>query len=41
MTTFLHHGDLPDDLDLGSVVAVDSEAMGLRFRRDDLTVVQL
>jgi ribonuclease D len=41
MTTFLHHGDLPDDLDLGSIVAVDSEAMGLRFRRDDLTVVQL
>jgi ribonuclease D len=41
MTTFLHHGDLPDGLDLGSVVAVDSEAMGLRFRRDDLTVVQL
>ncbi len=41
MTTFLHHGDLPDDLDLGAVVAVDSEAMGLRFRRDDLTVVQL
>jgi len=41
MTIFLHHGDLPDGLDLGSVVAVDSEAMGLRFRRDDLTVVQL
>jgi ribonuclease D len=41
MTTFLHHGDLPDDLDLGSIVAVDSEAMGLRFRRDDQTVVQL
>jgi ribonuclease D len=41
MTTFLHHGDLPDDLDLGLIVAVDSEAMGLRFRRDDLTVVQL
>jgi ribonuclease D len=41
MTTFLHHGDLPDDLDLGPIVAVDSEAMGLRFRRDDLTVVQL
>jgi len=41
MTTFLHHGDLPGDLDLGPVVAVDSEAMGLRFRRDDLTVVQL
>jgi ribonuclease D len=41
MTTFLHHGDLPDGLDLGPEVAVDSEAMGLRYRRDDLTVVQL
>lgn len=41
MTVFLHEGDLPDDLDLGSVVAVDSETMGLRFRRDPLCVVQL
>ncbi len=41
MTNFLHQGDLPDGLDLGPSVAVDSEAMGLRFRRDDLTVVQL
>lgn len=41
MTTFLHQGDLPDDLDLGPVVAVDSETMGLRFRRDPLCVVQL
>jgi ribonuclease D len=41
MTNHLHIGDLPDGLDLGPMVAVDSEAMGLRFRRDDLTVVQL
>ena len=41
MTTFLHEGDLPDSLDLGPVVAVDSETMGLRFRRDPLCVVQL
>jgi len=41
MTVFLHEGDLPDDLDLGPVVAVDSETMGLRFRRDPLCVVQL
>jgi ribonuclease D len=41
MTVHLHEGDLPDDLDLGSVVAVDSETMGLRFRRDPLCVVQL
>lgn len=41
MTTFLHQGDLPDGLDLGPAVAVDSETMGLRFRRDPLCVVQL
>ncbi len=41
MTTFFHDGDLPADLDLGATVAVDSETMGLRFRRDPLCVVQL
>jgi len=41
MTIFFHDGDLPADLDLGPVVAVDSETMGLRFRRDPLCVVQL
>ncbi len=41
MTNFLHQGDLPDGLDFGASVAVDSEAMGLRLGRDDLTVVQL
>ncbi len=41
MTVFLHEGDLPDSLDLGSVVAIDSETMGLRHGRDDLCVVQL
>lgn len=41
MTTFFHEGDLPDDLDLGPAVAVDSETMGLRYRRDPLCVVQL
>lgn len=41
MTTFFHEGDLPDDLDLGAVVAIDSETMGLRYRRDPLCVVQL
>jgi ribonuclease D len=41
MTIFLHEGDLPDDVDFGAAVAVDSEAMGLRIGRDDLCVVQL
>jgi len=37
----LHKGDLPDGVDLGRVVAVDTEAMGLNPHRDDLCVVQL
>ena len=37
----LHHGDLPDGLDLGPVVAVDTESMGLDWARDRLCVVQL
>ncbi|MDI7775874.1 ribonuclease D [Asticcacaulis sp. EMRT-3] len=41
MTIFYHEGDLPDGLDLGASVAIDSETMGLRFRRDELCVVQL
>ena len=41
MTVFLHEGDLPAGLDLGPEVAIDSETMGLRFRRDPLCVVQL
>ncbi len=41
MTIHVHDGDLPEGLSFGSSVAVDSEAMGLRFRRDPLTLVQL
>ena len=41
MTIDLHQGDLPDGLDLGGVVAVDSETMGLHPERDRLCVVQL
>ena len=41
MTITLHKGDLPDGLDLGPVVAVDTEAMGLNPYRDKLCVVQL
>ena len=40
-TINLHVGDLPDDLDLGPVVAVDTETMGLRPGRDRLCLVQL
>ena len=41
MTIHLHKGDLPDGLDLGAVVAVDSETMGLNLERDPLCLVQL
>jgi len=41
MTVYFHEGDLPDGLNLGPEVAIDSETMGLRFRRDPLCVVQL
>lgn len=41
MSTVLHVGDLPDDLDLGPVVAIDTETMGLNPHRDRLCLVQL
>jgi len=41
LAIFLHQNDLPDGLDLGPVVAIDTETMGLDPRRDRLCVVQL
>ncbi|TVP94887.1 MAG: ribonuclease D [Roseinatronobacter sp.] len=41
MTLQLHMDDLPDGLDLGPVVAIDCESMGLNPHRDRLCVVQL
>ena len=37
----LHKNDLPDDLDLGNIIAVDGEFMGLNVRRDPLCLVQI
>ena len=37
----LHKNDLPDDLKLGNVIAVDGEFMGLDVRRDPLCLIQL
>ncbi len=37
----LHRHDLPDGIDLGPVVAVDTETMGLNPHRDRLCLVQL
>lgn len=41
MTNYLYQNDLPDDLDLGLMVAIDCETMGLHPHRDRLCVVQL
>jgi ribonuclease D len=41
MTITLHRKDLPDGLDLGPVVAIDTETMGLVPHRDRLCLVQL
>ncbi len=41
MTNHLYQRDLPDGLDLGPVVAIDCETMGLNPHRDRLCVVQM
>ena len=41
MTIHLHRHDLPEGLDLGPVVAIDTETMGLDPRRDRLCLVQM
>lgn len=41
MTISFHVGDLPDHLDLGASIAVDTETMGLSPARDRLCLVQL
>ena len=37
----LHKNDLPDDLNLGNVIAVDGEFMGLNVKRDPLCLIQI
>ena len=37
----LHKNDLPDDLKLGNVIAIDGEFMGLDVRRDPLCLIQV
>jgi ribonuclease D len=41
MNIHLHQGDLPDGIDLGNSVAIDTETMGLNPHRDRLCLVQL
>ena len=37
----VYKNDLPDDLDLGNVLAIDGEFMGLNVRRDPLCLIQI
>ena len=41
MTNHLYKNDLPDGLDLGPVVAIDCETMGLNPHRDRLCLIQM
>ena len=41
MANILYNGDLPDGLDLGPVVAIDCETMGLNPHRDRLCLIQM
>ena len=41
MTNHLYKGDLPDGLDLGPLIAIDTETLGLNPHRDRLCLVQL
>lgn len=41
LTNYLHQGDLPEGLDFGDSVAIDSETAGLHPVRDRLCVIQL
>ena len=41
MKIHLHQGDLPDGLDLGTLVAIDTETLGLNPHRDRLCLAQL
>ena len=41
MTIHLHKNDLPDGVDFGRAVAIDTETQGLSLVRDKLCLVQL
>ena len=41
MAIHIHNNDLPENLDLGTIIAIDTETMGLNPHRDRLCLVQL
>ncbi len=41
MTNFLYQNDLPDNLNLGNSIAIDTETTGLNLKRDRLCLIQI
>jgi ribonuclease D len=41
MTNFLYQNDLPDNLEFGDSIAIDTETTGLKHYRDRLCVIQI
>ena len=41
MNYFLHHDDIPSEINFGNIIAVDTETMGLNLQRDRLCLIQL
>ena len=41
MKVKIHKNDLPDNLNLGKIIAIDTETMGLDYKRDPLCLVQI
>jgi len=41
VTIYLHQNDLPDNINFGDSIAIDSETMGLKITRDRLCLIQL
>ena len=41
MKVKIHKNDLPDNLKLGKIIAIDTETMGLDYKRDPLCLVQI
>ena len=41
MKVKIHKNDLPNNLNLGKIIAIDTETMGLDYKRDPLCLVQM
>jgi ribonuclease D len=41
MKVKIHKNDLPNNLNLGTIIAIDTETMGLDYKRDPLCLVQI